>query len=122
MLEGRKFIKQAYRVLRNKGIIFLVTPNRIAISKIIQAKKRFKYDPTHVTYYTPFSLAKLLARNNFLGTTFTFRAPKCTIEDWALPLFLQEGLKKFSMLVNWILISSPLALLRDSFWVLGRKN
>lgn len=120
--EGKQFLKEAYRVLKRNGVIFLVTPNAWSPAKIFLGKKWFAYqDFTHKYFYSPYSLAKLCGNIGFSRINFSFRIPPKTPFDWPIPtifLHLPSFLKRF---LNFLLISSALSLFRDSFWLSAKK-
>lgn len=101
--EVVKFLSEAKRILSDGGRIFLVTPNYNSIWRIIQGKKWFGYsDPTHINFYTPSSLSKLLKENGFKKIKFSFKT------------------KNLSFVDN-LLVSTPLWRIRNSFYVSGQK-
>lgn len=120
--EGKQSLKEAYRVLKNNGVIFLVTPNAWSLAKIFLGKKWFAYqDLTHKYFYSPLSLARLCQNVGFSQINFFFKVPSEAPFDWPVSTALYNlptFLKKF---FNLLLISSPLALLRDSFWLSAKK-
>jgi SAM-dependent methyltransferase len=119
--EAESFIREASRVLTSGGWIFLVTPNYASPLRRIQREGWFGYsDETHVKFYTPRSLGRLLKRHGF-------RSPRCTFPvnsaelDWPLPRRIREWPPALRRLLNKLLVSSPLAYRRDSFWISGHK-
>ena len=64
--EGIRFIEEARRVLKNSGVIFLVTPNFSSPLHYLQGKKWFAYsDVTHVCFYSPKTLKTFSLREVF---------------------------------------------------------
>lgn len=64
--EAEEFLSGAERVLKPKGYLFLVTPNLWSPARVLKRKKWFGYaDPTHVQFYSPISLKRLVNRHNF---------------------------------------------------------
>lgn len=123
--ETLEFLQEAKRVLKKDGLLFLVTPNnRSARSLIFGAKKVHSGDPTHIFFYSPFSMSRVLRRSGF-GGIHSLHAfpPECAIDAWPLPVSLRGTKNRFlKNVVNWIMISSPLGLLRDSFWMTALKK
>lgn len=118
--EGEQFIKEAYRVLKNKGIIFLVTPNFSSPLRYLYGKKWFGFsDRSHIFFYTPHSLKKILNKNNILQVVFKFKINSSQL-DWPVPAFIHKFPSVIKYLINYLLVSTGLGLFRDSFWVMGR--
>lgn len=119
--ESVLFLKEAHRVLKPKGVIFLVTPNFNSPMRYISGKKWFAYkDPTHKVFYTKNSLEKILAVNGFTNAKFAFPLPNNLPISWPLPKLLNfSPLKKT---LNFLLISTPFAALRDSLWLKATKT
>lgn len=121
---GQLLIEEAMRIIRKKGVIFLVTPNVKSLKGIFcGGKKMHTGDPTHITFYSPFSLSAQLTQAKFGNIRHRFPAPKdCSLEGWSLPKTITSSRSPVVRnLVNWLFISSPLSLLRDSFWILAEK-
>lgn len=118
--EAEKFIQEAKKVLKNQGYIFLVTPNWASPMRFLAARKWFGYsDKTHLKFYTPFSLKRLLKKHQFSNFRFLFKIDRQAPADWPLPLpSLPQSLQ---VLLNYLLISSPLAYFRNSFWLLAQQ-
>lgn len=120
--EGKIFIKEANRVLKNKGILFIVTPNFSSPLRHIKKDKWFGYsDKTHVFFYTPNSLKKLLNINKFVNVNIAFKITSSSME-WPLPRLFHNSPKIIKYLINFLLVSTPLAYFRDSFWIEGQKS
>jgi SAM-dependent methyltransferase len=120
--EGRVFISEANRVLQSGGTYFLVTPNYASPLRALKKDKWFGYDDeTHVYFYTPHSLSMALIAGGFTQTRNTFQVNSDSME-WPLPQFLQKLPPFGRRAINKILISSPLAKYRDSFWVSATKE
>lgn len=103
--NGILFIKQARRILKQNGYIFLITPNFNSPLRFILREKWFGYsDPTHINFFTPFSLANLLKDHGFYNPIFWFK------------------IGNYEGLVKHILFSTPLCFIRDSFWIAAQKR
>ena len=121
--ESKEFLKETRRILKPKGYIFLVTPNFATPLKIIQGSKWFGYsDPTHLTFYTPASLKKILFKYNFKNAQTQFSIDWRKSLNWefpnkiaSLPLFIKK-------LIVYLLFSSALSIIRNSFWMLAQKD
>lgn len=121
--EAEKFVEEAQRVLKKKGFIFLVTPNFATPIRLIQGEKWFGYsDPTHINFYTPFSLRKLLLDQGFKSISFFFKTEYFSHFYWDLPNFTKRLPRFLKALITYLLISTPLALLKNSFWIAGQKK
>lgn len=119
---GICFINEAKRVLKQDGVIFLVTPNFSSPLRYLQRENWFAYsDKTHIFFYSPKTLKKLLHNREFYELKCTFKTTTASLE-WPLPSFFQRLPVFFKRLVNHIFISSPLAFYRDSFWISGKKR
>lgn len=102
--EVAKFVIEAKRILKKNGYIFIVTPNYNSIWRKLLGKKWFGYsDPTHINFYTPASLSKLLKKNNFKTINFHFK------------------IKNLSFL-DYLLVSTFLWRIRNSFYVAGQNE
>lgn len=124
--EARKFLKEACRVLKPHGWIFLVTPNKITplhlIYLIIRQKWPASKDPTHINFYTPGSLKRLLTQFSFEHFQFTFTSSPGISLDWEISRLLPVRPKIFGYFINYLLISvSPFYYFRNSFWLAARK-
>ncbi len=119
--EAEEFIKEGKRVLKKGGLIFLVTPNYATPIRFFQGKKWFGYqDPTHINFFTPKSLKNLLKKNGFKDTKFQFKTVYDPPYDWDLP-YCSKLPKITRSLLTYLLISSPLSKIRNSFWISGVK-
>ncbi len=121
--QGKLFISEANRVLKNDGWIFLITPNWSSPLRYLLGKNWFAYkDPTHIFYYTPSTLAILLKKNGFTDFKLKFKIDQTVTFDWHLPLPARNLPHSIQYLLTWIMISSPLSTFRDSFWIAAKKG
>ena len=121
--EAEKFIKETMRVLKPGGLIFLITPNFATPLRLIHRQNWFAYkDPTHVNFYTPWSLARFLNKFGFGNFKFTFKAFYHPAFDEEFPTCFAILPKKIKIFLIFFLISSPLTFIRNSFWLLAKKN
>lgn len=117
-----KFLKEAHRLLKKNGILFLVTPNYATIWRSIQGKNWFGYsDPTHINFFTPHSLGQLLQTYGFHSHRFQFRTQYNPPYNWELPGPLSRLPRGLKILLTYLLISTPLWRLRNSFWIAVQK-
>ena len=79
-------------------------------------------DPTHLTFYTPASLKKILFKYNFKNAQTQFSIDWRKSLNWefpnkiaSLPLFIKK-------LIVYLLFSSALSIIRNSFWMLAQKD
>lgn len=118
--EGNQFLRQAFRVLKPGGFIFLLTPNGASPLRVIKGKKWYGYDDhSHTFFFTPWSLKSSIHNAKFTRIRRTF---KVTIDtnDWPLPVLnrLPAPVRRW---INVLWISTPLAFFRDSIFVSGEK-
>ena len=106
--EAGEFVNEVKRVLKPNGFIFVVTPNFASPWRFIQIKKWFGYsDPTHINFFTPLSLAKLLKDYGFYNPRFWFKTNYPS--NW----------KNF---IYYLLFSTPFCFIRNSFWLAAQKR
>lgn len=121
--DASKFITEAYRVLKPKGFIFLITPNFASPLRLLFGNKWFGYqDPTHITFFTPKSLSILLAQHRFSQIKLRFPVPKNVPFDWYLPAIARKLPMGMKNILTYLMISSPFATYRDSFWIAAQKT
>lgn len=121
--ETTKFLAETRRVLKPQGYFFIVTPNLWSPIRFLMGKDWFGYsDPTHITFYTPLSFTKLLKQEGFGHFRFWFKIPKDLPFDWWFANKVEKLPKIMKHLISFLLISTPLALIRESFFVCARKS
>lgn len=121
--NSKRFIREAKRILKPKGFIFLVTPNFATPLRIIQGDRWFGYlDPTHVNFYTPNSLSRLLKKNNFKNPQLFFKIDPTKSMDWEFPNIIQKLPMMVKSVLIFLLFSTPLSRIRNSFWVAAQKG
>ena len=121
--DASLFFEEAKRVLKPQGFLFIVTPNLATPIRLIQGKSWFGYnDPTHIKFYTPASLKKILFKYDFKNTKTQFSIDWRKSLNWEfpnkialLPLFIKK-------LIVYLLFSSALSIIRNSFWMLAQKD
>ena len=72
-------LSEIYRILRQKGILIIITPN------FTYAIKNFYNDPTHVHPYNPISLAKILEMNKFRNNKVYPWLVNKSVNYWKIP-------------------------------------
>lgn len=121
--ESKRFIKEVYRVLKPKGYVFLITPNFDSPLRFALGKKWFGYsDPTHINFFTPQSLEKLLKKYGFTGIRFQFKTLYNPPYNWGMPGFVNKLPLPIRSLLTYLFITTPFALLRDSFWISAQRR
>ena len=121
--ESQKFLKEAYRVLKSNGFIFLITPNFNSPFRFLCGKRWFGYgDPTHKQFFTPKSLSGLLKNNGFSNIKLRHKTAYNVKSELHLPGFSRGWPLPVKNFLNWLMVSSPLSTFRDSFWLLAQKK
>ncbi len=122
-VEVEKFLNEAKRILKPKGFIFLVTPNFASPIRLLLREKWFAYsDPTHIKFYTPKSLSVLLKSFGFIDTKTRFKATYKPIFDRAFPPLFGKLPFWTKNLIIYLFFSSPISMLRNSFWIAAQKQ
>jgi len=121
--EAKKFIQETKRILKPGGFLFLVTPNYATPFRILQGKKWFGYsDPTHINFYTPNKLSKVLKKNGFINIQTTFPVRYGPTFNWEFPSFFGKFPTVLRIFLVYLFFSSPLSMIRNSFWMAARKT
>lgn len=121
--EVETFFKETRRVLKEDGYVFLVTPNFQAALKFIQGKNWFGYrDPTHINFYTPQKLSNTLKKHGFANMRLTFKCKYHKSFEWEFPSFFPKLPKPLKILLIYLLFSTPLFIIRNSFWLAAQKK
>jgi ubiquinone/menaquinone biosynthesis C-methylase UbiE len=121
--ESNRLFAESYRVLKPKGLIFLVTPNLNSPLRYLYGQGWFGYsDPTHKQFFTPKSLAKILKKKGFGNIKLQHKTAYNVKTELHLPGFCRPWPRTVKNFLNWLIISSPLATLRDSFWLTAQKK
>ena len=122
-IDAVKFVKEARRVLKNDGYIFMVTPNYSSIFRLIQGKNWFGYsDPTHINFFTPRSLEQLLVKTGFYKVKNRFKIKYQKSLDWEFPKPLNNSPKFLKSFAVNLLYDSPLTFIRNGFWIQAQKK
>lgn len=121
--QAQKFLSEASRVLKPGGVIFLVSPNFSTPIRLIQGKKWFGYtDPTHINFYTPTQLSVLVKKYGFNNIRFQFKLNYHQSFDWEFPSLFSKLPKTIKKILIYLLFSSPLHIIRNSFWIAAQKD
>lgn len=126
--QGIVFISECKHLLKRGGVLFLTTDNFISLSRLLLKRKWIGYTPgsRHKFFYSPFTLRKLLKSYGFNEIRFFFPID-------AIVLGIKEGYYlatqipniPFRRLINNFLLilltTTPLAIMRDPFWMCARK-
>lgn len=121
--DALKFILECKRILNKNGFIFLITPNFATPLRVLAGRKWFAYlDPTHINFYTPKTLSKLLVTNGFKNprTQFGVRYNQAIENQFPKPFKKMPLI--FKKLLIHLLFNSPLYIIRNSFWLLAQKK
>lgn len=120
--EARKFIKEAKRVLKQHGFIFIITPNFSSPFKYLRGNNWFAYkDPSHINFFTPKSIKLLLIDCGYKNIKFRHKSAYNIPFDWYLPSPLRKLPMPLKNCLNYLMVSSPLSTFRDSIWVSAQK-
>lgn len=121
--ETELFIKETKRILVTEGHIFLVTPNFSTPLRLIHGKNWFAYqDPTHIKFYTPLSLTKLLKKHGFGKIQFSFKLKYRKSFVAEFPLFFPKLPRLVKIILIYLVFSTPLSVIRNSFWLDAQKS
>ncbi len=117
-----KFLKEAKRVLKKNGRIFIVAPNKYAIGKLL-SKNLFE-DPSHINIPSISYLKNCLKSVGFKKIKYTFNIkPK---SNWICNYYgLGKIFKKFPILQNImykLLFATPIAYFKNALNILGVKK
>ena len=121
--QAQGFLKETCRALKEKGLIFIITPNWATPIRLIQGKRWFGYsDPTHIKFYTPKSLWKLIKSYGFINPKWWFKTKYVPTFDWEFAKIFSKFPKSIKPFFIYLLFSTPLALMRNSFWMVAQKS
>lgn len=120
--EVNKFLKEAGRILKPHGYIFIVTPNFSSPFRYLKKEKWFAYsDPTHINFFNRKSISQLLTSTGFLNINFKFKTLYSNSLDQTLPPVLQLLPAPIKKSLFFLMFSTPISALRDSLWVSAQK-
>lgn len=120
--QARTFLLETSRVLKPHGFVFLITPNYSSPFRLFLGKKWFAYkDPTHINFFTPKSIKRLLTDCGFKNVKFRHKSAYNVPFDWYLPSPLRKLPMPLKNCLNYLMISSPLSTFRDSIWISAQK-
>lgn len=122
-LQAKKFLKEVGRVLKKRGWLFLVTPNYATPLRLYLGKNWGGYwDPTHINFYTPGSLKKLLKHYPFENFKLTFSYYPDIPFDWGFPRWFFRLPRIIKNITNFLIVCTPFHYLRHSFWLAAQKK
>lgn len=107
--EVYKFLAECRRVLKSNGNLFLITPNAISPLRFF-LRKRFFFDPTHVSVFSPLLISEYLKSAGFRDPMFRFN----------IRLLLRKR-SPIRDLLLFLLTSSLLAYFRNALHVVAKK-
>lgn len=120
--EAKEFLKEAIRVLKPDGYIFIITPNFSSPFRYLLGKKWFAYqDPTHINFFTKQKISNELKKAGFKNISFRHKTAYNVPFDWYLPSPLRKLPMPAKNILNYFMISSPFSTFRDSLWVSAKK-
>lgn len=120
--DSEEFLKEAGRVLKKGGRLFLVTPNFATPIRHLVGPNWFAYqDPTHINFYTPKKLSALLLKIGFKNPTDKFKVNYTPKYDRQFPKPFSKLPRTLKILSLHLLFNSPIAIVRDSFWIYAQK-
>lgn len=119
--QMNKFLKECTRVLKPKGLIFIITPNFDSPLRLIQGKRWFGYsDPTHINFFTVSELKSLMRKNRFSGFKTFFNVEMEPSLDWELPPAASRLPSSIKAFLLWLIFATPISSIRNSFWLLAK--
>lgn len=119
---AEEFLKETKRILKKGGHLFLVTPNFATPIRHVVGLNWFAYkDPTHINFYTPKKLSAHLLKMGFKNPNFKFKVPYTPQYDMQFPKPFSKLPRSLKILSLHLLFNSPIAIVRDSFWILAQK-
>lgn len=121
--DALKFILESKRILKKNGFIFLVTPNFASPIRHLMGSNWFAYkDATHINFFTPKKLSALLVNLGFINPTIRFKVAYNPQYDRQFPISFSILPRTLKILLLHTLFNSPIAIVRDSLWILAQKN
>lgn len=121
--DVEQFLREAFRVLKPGGWLFLDTPNYHTPWRFLFGKNWAGFgDPTHINFYSPTSLKKILTRHKFYNTKLTFSYFWNLIGDFGFPKLFKYLPKLLQRSITYLVLSTPLYYLRHSFWIGSQKK
>jgi len=124
------FLTESHRVLRDDGMLFIAMPNVLSLMRMILGQKWYGYgDPTHINLLNPVLVIREIKRGGFEKVRTLFKLPLLLVErsrnKWIMPYYglnrLFEGHLWLQDLFMFLMVSTPLAGIRDTTWLLAQK-
>jgi len=121
--ETVKFVQEACRVLKKGGWLFLVTPNYATPLRVLMGNRWCgSADSSHINFYTPWALQKLLKNYHLVNFQLTFPYYQNIPSDWGFPPLFQKLPSSLKNLITYLIVSTPFYIFRHSFWLAGQKT
>lgn len=130
------YLNKVNLILRNKGLLFLTTPNFASLSRIILGKRWSVFSKEHLSYFSPVVLRALLENNGFKVTKlitknislFELRDSIQKYNDREKTILDQEEMRRDIEHSNILKIAKSvinsflnLCKIGDSIWVFAEK-
>lgn len=120
--EVEKFLSESYRILKNKGLIFIITPNFNSPFRYLSGKNWFAYkDPSHINFFTKHKILEELKKAGFKNISFRHKSAYDIPFNGYLPSPLRSLPRPIKNILYYLMVSSPLSTFRDSLWVSAQK-
>ncbi len=127
-VEADRFFLESRRVLKNNGVLFIMTPNGISPGRLVLKDKWFP-DPSHINIFNPFRLREALSNSGFFNFRSIFHLAlnkvKKTDKDIVRYYGLDRVFRKLPFLQDllfYFLYSTPLAYFRDVVYMMAQVN
>ncbi len=125
--DAQKFVSEIYRVLKKGGHFLIITPNGWCPSAFL-LKKTWFYDLTHVQFFNPLSLNRILVKAGFKNLKISqYLAKISATEKYTPPTgyygvnLLDKLFPGFFEAVLSVANLFPLVLIRDVLYFSGEK-
>jgi len=120
--EVERFLSESHRILKNKGLIFIITPNFNSPFRYLSGKNWFAYkDKTHINFFTKYKILKEFKKAGFKNISFRHKSAYNIPESGYLPRSLKNLPRPIKNILYYFMVSSPLSTFRDSIWVSAQK-
>ncbi len=118
LFKGELFLLETKRILRPNGMVFLITPNLSTPVRLFQKDSWFAYDDhTHIQFYSPESLTKILEAKGFRIIIRKFTTDHFAPFDWDMPWLIRRFPLPVKAFYSFLISETPLSIIRNSFWI-----